>query len=187
MRKLKLAILLPTFQVAIAAILLEWGYRARLPFPPHGDELYVATSRMICLGITAPAWLLGLLLSVLPLPDVNVFLLHTSDFEFLGGVVVVWYLAGRMFDQRALGQRPQVAGMLVGTALWNLSLMIVGAGLSVPALATLRLLRQYNNPSGNIAEGILFTVWSLVLIVFPGHHLLRALRHRQSDPESITR
>jgi hypothetical protein len=184
MRTLKFSVLLPIPGLVVAVVLLEWAYRAPSPFPLRGDELYVPTPRMVCLGINAPAWPLTLLLSVLPLPGMKLFLLQTEDFEFLGGLIVVWYLAGKLLDHRAARQKLEPAGMPVGTVFWNLLLMAWGIGLFVMAMAPLRSAPRYNNPGGNITEGILFLAWSLVLIVFPALQLLRALGARQSDPES---
>jgi hypothetical protein len=187
MRKLKFAVLLPILGAIVAVVLLEWTYLAPLRFPPHGDEVYVQTPRMVCIGINAPAWPLTLLLNMLPLPGARVFVFPIDDFELLVGVIVVWYLTGSMIDDRALHQKSDLVGMAARTVLWNLLLIAWGIGLFVMAMAPLRSPRRYGNPAGNIVEGILFLAWSLVLFVFPGRHLVRVLGGRQPSPESIRR
>ena len=187
MRKLKFAVLLPILGAIVAVVLLEWAYLAPLRFPPHGDEVYVQSPRMVCIGINAPAWPLTLLLNMLPLTSVRVFVFPVDDFEFLLAVIVVWYLTGRMLDDRAVHQKSDLLGMAARTVVWNLLLIAWGIGIFVMAMAPLRSPRRYSNPAGNIVEGILFLAWSLVLFVFPGRQLMRVLGGRQPSPESIRR
>jgi hypothetical protein len=184
MRKIKLAIVLPVFQLLLAAGLLEAAYVGRPAFPPHGDELYVPTLRLICLGINAPAWVLTILLSGLPLRNVELFGLYTSDFEFLAFVAVVWFFVGKALDARATPRRPKpprTPGRIVSRA----SLVVLGLVLFVMALSSLRSPARYNNVSGNILEGILSLSWSLLLIVFSGRQLWRSPSVAGSPPESV--
>jgi len=174
MRTIKFAIVLPLFQLLLAACLLEAADAGRPAFPLHGDELYVPTLRLICLGVNAPAWVLTILLTGFPLHDVKLFRLYTSDLEFLACVALVWFFVGKALDARAASrpQPPRTPGRILSRAL----LMILGLVLFIMALSSLRSPTRYNNVSGNILGGILFLAWSLVLIVLPGRQLLRSGR-----------
>jgi len=184
MRKLKLALFLPMVQVVIAIFLLEWGYRAPSPFPRGGDELYIPTEHMICHGINAPAWQLSFLVELIPIPDVTLFHLYKGDFAFLGCVVVVWYLVGRMLDRRILHQTSAPAGTTPGKSLLNFFLVILGGWFLYSSIEALRLPGRWNNYTGNIAEGILFLAWSFVLILIPGRMLMKTLRNKSGVSET---
>jgi len=177
MRKLKLAAILPALQFIIAVSLLKW--HNRLAFPPRGDELHVSTERMICLGINGPAWLFSILLSPLPISRVGIFGLY--DIQFLIGVAALWYVVGKSLDRRSSGASVERASP--GYFLWNLFLVSLGVYFFSMALASLRSLGRYNNPVGNLIEGILFFVWSVALITFPGIKLVNALRRKQVKPQ----
>lgn len=176
MRKLKLALILPMFQVALAVLLLEWGYRVPSPFPPGGDELYVPTQRMICFGINAPAYLTGLLAGLIPIPDISLLRLHTSDFEFLVALIMIWFLAGRFLDQFLSRQTREPVRTPLGMSLLNFFLVIIGGWVLFLGLGALHAPGRWNNYTGNIAEGILFIIWSVVLILIPGRRLINTIR-----------
>ena len=171
MRTIKLAVVLPVLQFLLAAGLLEAAYAGRSPFPAHGDELYVPTSRLICLGMNAPAWVFTILLSGLPLPDLKVFRLYTSDLEFLVFVAAVWFFVGNRLDKHFARSQVPLARTSV-KVLGSVLLMIFGVVLFVMALGSLRSPEQYNNVLGNVLEGILFLAWSFLLIIWPGRQLL---------------
>jgi hypothetical protein len=184
MRKLKLALFLPMVQVVIAVFLLEWGYRAPYPFPKGGDELYVSTERLICLGINAPAFLLSFLVELIPIPDVTVFHLYTGDFAFLGCVIVVWYLVGRMVDRQILHQASAPVGTTPVKSLLNFLLVVLGGWFLYSGIEALRSPGRLNNYTGNIVQGILFLAWSFVLILIPGRALMKTLRNKSGVYET---
>src|SRR2546429_1066578 len=69
-RTIKLTVLLPTFQSAIAAAMLIWGRNTRPPV--RLDTIYLPTVTSVCFGINAPAVLVrpivALVLPLLRLP-----------------------------------------------------------------------------------------------------------------------
>jgi hypothetical protein len=173
----KLSLILPVTQVAAAVAMLEWAAHTARPFPPHGDELYVPTTRMVCMGINAPAGLFALLAQAIPMPDITAFRLYTSDFIFLAWVAIIWHLAGRALDRQiSQGTSKRAAGISV--ILWNVFLLVLGVCLFLVALSPLHWPTRYNNPTGNIVSGMLFLAWSLILIAYSGLHLIQTARRK---------
>src|SRR3954465_4075719 len=101
MRKLRLRWILPSLQVTLALLLLG---------PRGGPGNPVPTSRLICLGLNAPAMLFiyadpalwGESFDVLPR---SIGGRDTADLFLLAGVAVVWYLVGRAIDRKLLRNR----------------------------------------------------------------------------------
>jgi hypothetical protein len=181
MRKAKLAFLLPTIQVAVAVALIELGNRAPWPFPPHGDELYVPAARMVCLGINAPAWMLTLLVSVIPLPKMYAFSLRTEDFILLVGVFVVWYLIGRRLDRGGVLEICiRSRRTTLGKILVNGGLLVLSGLLLNWAIQGFRSPGRYNNPLGNLIEAAFSLAWAVALTLFSGRKLLGMIRTKRT-------
>jgi hypothetical protein len=172
-RELKLSLVLPVVQVAIAAALLEWAYRATYP---RGVELYVPTGRLICLGLNAPARLFRFAdptqwESTPAWVPRSLFGFSTDDLFLLAGVAVVWFLVGLALDHRhdldTMGGRKKALGLVVSPLLLALGgLLFYGA---------LRELGPNNNNVNAPIGGILTLMWALSLIFFPGKWLVNAI------------
>ena len=69
--------------------------------------------------------------------------------------------------------------MTVGRAVALFLVMAWGACIFFESLELFRNPGRYNNSVGNLAQGTLFLLWSLILIVFPATKLVNAIRRRQ--------
>jgi hypothetical protein len=177
----KLKLCLPTVQFVVAVAMLSWGHRVGAP--RRFDTLYVPTVSLLSFGINAPATLLAFIAELLPIRRIDrapasVFGFGIAELSFLVGVIILWYLIGRVLDRRG---RP--GGVSQGEAtVWVVSVQLLvmmwGACIFFEALESFRHPGQYNNPIGNLAEGLLFLLWSLSLIVFPAAKLVNATRRR---------
>jgi hypothetical protein len=175
----KFALLLPLLQVGLAFALWEWPLPTQMP---EGlDARFVSTPMLIGYGISAPAFLIKLL--VLPFRRQTDYLpiwigrFNIEDLIFFVGVFVLWLLVGRTLDRRmARGIRKAIG---VGRALWDLALgasgvFLFGAGLQ-------GILKPSTRTSvGLFTDAILFIVWGVVLIIIPGMELLNAIRRKYS-------
>lgn len=176
MRKLKLAFILPIIQFFLAAILVQLSYRA--PRPP-GAEYYVPTVWLICRGLNAPAQLLSALVPItwgpasewLPNPVLG---FYKGDVFFLVGVIVVWYLVGRVLDRRRTQETP--GRRRTFTALVAHPLLLATGGLlffsGLHNLGTNRL--NYPDPPW---DAYLTLTWSVTLFFFPGRGLAKTVLH----------
>jgi len=160
MRNVKLAVVLPLVQAIAAAALLCMA--GPLRGPP------VATARLICVGLNAPA----LFFSFVGIG--TVFGIDGSDLSFLVGVIVVWYLVGRTLDRRRV---PRTTGdsAMVPTVGYCFLLALGGLLFYVGLL-------NFQNPTfdnlGHRPErGILTLLWSCSLIFLSGRALVRMIRH----------
>jgi len=175
MLRFRLALLLPVLQFVLAAILLQWGYRAPVP---RGSELYVPTVRLICRGLNAPALLFRLLDPISWGSEFDwiprsVLGFDTDDVFFLLGVIIVWYFAGRSLDQRwtsGMAGRSGIATVLATCVL----LLALGGLLSLAGLHDLGPNRP-NNPGPPIGA-VLTLMWSVTLIFLSGRRLVQAIR-----------
>ena len=159
---MKLAVVLPFVQFAVAAILLRSGYR------------------QICYGLSAPALLFKFLDPVgwgptfRRLPQ-SVLGFDTDDCFFLIGVIVVWYFVGRVLDGRRKSKTSRAHGR--GTVLIVFPLLLVLGGLLFP-FGLLELIGpQHFRNAGHLHEsGLLTLTWSVSLIFVSVRGLLRAIR-----------
>jgi hypothetical protein len=174
MRKLRLALVLPIIQVAIAAILLQAAYRTRLP---RGSDA-IPDVRLICRGLNAPALVFRLPNLMAPeatwIPKLpSVFGFDVDDVYFLVGVVVVWYLLGRALDQRRSSRKE--GGSKKATAFVVYPLLLALGGLLFYGG-----LKDFGNPRspnlGSPVGAFLTLMWSVGLIVLSGRRLVRAIR-----------
>jgi hypothetical protein len=114
----------------------------------------------------------------------SLFGFGTSEISFLVGVVALWYLLGRLLDRRGSLAAPKQRRMTATRLSVQLLVMILGACLFFETLQSFRDPGRYNNPVGNLAQGILFLVWSFVLVILPGFTLANGIRRRHSSPEA---
>lgn len=173
MRKLKMAFVLPMFQVVLAAILLRWAGPA---------DFYVPTSKLICWGLNAPALLFRVQAGWGPISawvPGSILGVDTSDLFFLVGVTVVWYLVGRALDRRGVPQTEGRHAMVVNVAA-HCCLLMLGGFLFYAGL------QDFWNPNyGGFGirpeRGILMFLWSGSLIFLSGRTLVQATRRLRAS------
>jgi hypothetical protein len=183
MWKLKSKLALPIAQLMIAGALLRRGYVAYLP--KSFDTFYVPTGRLICDGINAPARLLtNFVEGLLPGQWRWSFTGSRGEiFLFFVFIAVLWYLVGAELDlhsQPKAGKehRATSAGLFFNSFLALLGILL--AVSSVINFGHVRDLGRWNNFVGNIVEGVLYWVWSLVLVMFSGVNLVNGFRNRRA-------
>jgi len=182
MRTVRLSRVLPGTQIVIAVVLTAWGNR--VPGPRY-DTLWVSTMGLICEGINAPAVPLGILGVLInrsgpTIPSIYGF--GAWDLFFLTGVVLLWFWVGRAVDHRKSRASPQ--RMPISRAGLNLVLMTYGAFIFSLALTMFRNPWILNNRVGTLTEGVLFAVWSLVLILVGTVNIGVYIRAKLLDPRS---
>jgi len=174
MRKLEFRLVLPITQLVLAVILLFWGHRVYTS--PDYHEVALPSVTLVCFGINAPALIfrvLGAWFSTWRTDQApSVMLgLGVGEWFFLVGVAVLWYLIGRWFDRRRTPESPPRSANFVSIELLlNLFIMALGGYL---LLETIRRPGQWGTSVGRIAQGLLFLVWSVILIFVPGRKLVR--------------
>lgn len=185
MMKLKFATILPIIQFAIAAILLQCGYRTHIP---RRSEMYMPTTRLICRGLNAPALLFRILNPISWGPRFDwvprsILGFDTDDVFFLLGVIVIWYLMGRALDRRGDARVGGWIGILLRFAI---SLILLGLGV-ILVLAGLHDFGpgRPNNPSFPLGA-VLTLAWAIVLIFLPARGFVLTIRGRQAQGASVT-
>jgi hypothetical protein len=96
-----------------------------------------------------------------------------GDLFFLAGVVLLWYLVGRALDRR---KSPPQGRMKISQMLLNLFVIVWGVCLFFFGLPAFQSPWRYSNRVGNLAGGILFSIWLLVLILVAGANLVNRIR-----------
>src|SRR5262245_5669312 len=166
--QLKLTWALPTGQLAVAIFLLEWGNRS------HGqkrfDTLYSATPTLICGGINAPARVLAAMASFfdrIDRPEPEIFGLPIDYIFFLTGIVILWMLVGWSLDRKRFSSTGRSAWSPLQRVLVGVPLVMVGILLFYQGVHGLLTPGRFNNYAGNVAQSLLFLLWSVVLIALP--------------------
>lgn len=171
MRTIKLSVLLPSGQFLLSLGLLLLG--RHYPDRQRGmDTPFAPTATMLCHGLTAPAEIFRHIASYLFPTKVNsepfaVFGLGLDDSAFLLGVVLVWYLVGRRLET---GKSPVGASDRTSRSVSffsNTLLVLWGVYVLVVCVSTFGSPRSSpsgGNFVGNAIEGILFLLWSLLMI-----------------------
>jgi len=186
LRKLRFSIILPPIQFLLAVAMFEWA--RRVPVPRGVDTLYFPTATMVCYGINAPAIFLKLLAFPFtrgakswPLP--SIFGYGPEELAFLVGVVILWFFVGKELDRQRLGEMASENRITPRRVLLDLLLMVFGIALFAEGLHGLHTPGKWGNYFGNIAESILFLVWSFVLIFLPGWKLIKRTRLKACGPD----
>jgi hypothetical protein len=177
--KLTFAVGLPIVQLFLALTFLRIGNSARLP--RGWDTAYTPPITFVCLGISAPASPLIYLAHLLPTAwsSASVMSLGMPQILFLFGVVVVWYITGEAIDHRRISSI--WAATTVGNVLVNVVMFGLGAILTIGGIAAIRQGIQpqpYKDAMGYYVGGILFLIWSCVLVLRPLLALGGAIRSR---------
>jgi len=169
--KLRLALILPVAQVIIAGVLEFYA-----PSPDLEKPLPLVTQ--ICWGVNAPAlFVRGLGSRILDFVLPVGHAIPTNELCFLGGVALVWSLAGRALDRRIAGLPVAPLGRKGFVVLG--SLLLLGLDLGMNALAMqMRLV-------GRTPWTLLVGAWAVILIVGSVRGL--AARIRNSQPGNGTR
>ncbi len=169
MRKVRLAVVLPIVQFAAAAILLQWA--RRVPVPP-GSAFYVPNVRLICDGLNAPALLFGAL-AIFGSYTSSFLGFPTSDLLFLVGVIIVWYIVGRVLDRRRNSKAAPQRGIATALVMYPLLLML---GSLLLFLGVYGLGPHRPNIADPPVGAFLTLMWSGTLIFLSGRGLVRAIR-----------
>ena len=162
--QLRWQIVLPLLHLGIALALSI----APLTSPVAYDTIFIPTAIMVRDGLNAPALFLRALVPALGLhkydqQPAKLAGVSYSDLFFLLGVIVVWHLVGRSIDARQAGTHCIRSRTM--TVVRSLCLVLVGVVLLwVGALPGLVQWGRYNNPTGNLASGVLHLSWSMFLL-----------------------
>ena len=180
LRKLKFSIALPSLQLVLALSLWSWPVK----LPKGFDTLYFSTPWLIARGINGPALPVGSLGTLFYRTDhtpPSLFGFGPEELCFFVGIVVLWFVVGRELDLRQDSALLQRRSSLWRTALCLLS-GFIGIVLLIGGFELVYYHHWYNNHVGDVAEGILFLLWSLALIGFPVLSVSKEIRwkHRHS-------
>ena len=180
---MKLAYVLPPVQVVLAGTFIQWGLHSH---PPPGlDTFWAATPTLICYGINVPAYRLSWMLDSLLYrdrfrPELPGF--YFSDWLFLIGVAILWYLIGTKIDTRTKEKSR------TGKIFWNLLAALYGFNLLIVICLHNVIFtdpRTGTGGDGNFLGDLIFQglwfIWSLALIIVPGRELA-GLRRKPSHP-----
>ena len=182
MHKLKLAVALPCIQFALATALLYFEGPSGVPRP---------IAKLVCDGLTAPAYLLAKLIylsldAALDVIQIGsawrtrvIYGFSLEDIFFLAGVIVVWWLVGRAIDRRAF-PKPESRSRTALT--WHALLLALGGLLFYASLNDYMYPIFFSIPRLSY-RGILTFVWACSLIYISGRGLARAIR--PSSRESV--
>lgn len=177
MRKLRLAALLPIFQVVLAAILLQWAV------PPN---FYWSEPVLICQGLNAPALLFVALTRWPPIAELaggRVRGTSINDIFFLLGVVVVWYFVGRALDRKRGSRQQKQSGAPKSVAAYLVILAAAGILLYLALL-------DFQNPNFDSwhhfpERAVLTLAWSTTLAFISARGLLTIIRSRRAKIDSV--
>lgn len=176
--QLRLWWILPTLQLIVALLLLQWG-RQLEGGQGRFDTLYVPTPALVCKGINAPATALAGMAFFFDRVDHQrpTILGSTLDYPlFLIGVLILWYLVGKALDSwRSTGETP-LAWTWPRLVFFGGPLAVLGALFLYEGLQGFRDPWRWNNRTGNIMHSVLVLLWSIVLIGVPGLKLIQRLR-----------
>ncbi len=183
--KLRLSWILPLVQLPLAISLLAWGEHSAHSaevIKKRYDTLYAATPTLICGAINAPARLIAVTSVFFDRFDraPPTMVGFTLDYVFfMIGVLVLWYLVGRAFDNRQLSHNPRRAAW-TATKLFFVGgpSALLGSLYFYGSLQGFRSPGRWNNQIGNIAQSVLLLIWSLVLLGLPVLKLTQRLRLR---------
>jgi hypothetical protein len=179
--KLRLSWILPLVQLPLAIFLLEWGEHSAQSadvIRMRYDTLYFATPTLICGGINAPARFLAATSRLFDRVDhaqPTIAGLTLDYVFFMIGVLILWYLVGRALDNRQLGRS---AWSITKLLLAGGPLALLGSLFFYNGLQGFLTPSRWNNQIGNIAQSLLFMLWSLVFLAVPALKIAQRLRLR---------
>jgi len=142
------------------------------------DTLYFATPTLICGGINAPARFLAATSRLFDRVDhaqPTIAGLTLDYVFFMIGVLILWYLVGRALDNRQLGRS---AWSITKQLLAGGPLALLGSLFFYNGLQGFLTPSRWNNQIGNIAQSLLFMLWSLVFLAVPALKIAQRLRLR---------
>jgi hypothetical protein len=174
---MKITLLLPICQTALACALLIWGRHVQPPM--QLDTLYKPTVTSVCFGVNAPAVLLrpfiALLLPPLRLPFPPwANRLALDEIPFLFFVAVLWYLIGKRLaslNQPSSDAAQGHPGLKLATYIGAVAVAVF---LSYFGIDSLLHPGRWNNPLGNRIEGSLDVAWAFALLIWSLKNVLRA-------------
>jgi hypothetical protein len=185
MPKIRFAIILPIFMLCAAFAVARWEHQVQADVPTKREYPLNPTATLVYNGINAPAMIFSkLCVELFPIYRVDrtpaSFVgLGVEECLFLFGVVVLWSVVGLALDRRRCPN-----GLLhrttSGRVLFRLFLVALGTLLFYTGLIPLRNPRNSTNPLGNVMEGLLFLVWSLVLALPAGLAVFKKVTCRSS-------
>lgn len=184
-RKLKFSVALPLIQLGIAALLLTPAMRDT---GGRGlDTPYADTAVIIYHGLNAPALLFRALRFIIPRElTFSLYGFGPDEFLLLAGVIVLWFAVGRALESYGSSgtRHSQTHTARALSILLYVSLTLWGASLAYMGVNSILHPGRWNNALGNITEGILFLLWSIVLISASSLRLMALLRGGAGKPIS---
>ncbi len=186
MPKGRFALALPIVQVLIAGILIHFG--REIPVPKDIDTPYSPAIFQVCKGINAPAQLFTLaLVEVIRAfradcgSSPTILGTRLDEVLFFVNVFLLWFTCGWIIDQRRIRpRRPPVWGATIGV-LFSLSVIVLGIFLFLVGVFPAWNPRDFQ-PGGR-TMGLLFLLWSVVLITSSVSRLVRLARVRNPERE----
>ena len=180
--RVRLSLLLPPAQLALAVAMWEWARRTPVP-----EGLYSPTVDLVSKGINGPA----LLCKILTLPfqqtpnwPPSILGLTADEFLFFVGVVITWYLVGRALDRYVHSKGSGLTRLTAGQATTSLLSMLLGIFMFLGTLTCFSNPDQQNNPIGYSALGVLLLVWSVFLVGVPTLRFAKRILGRATTPSS---
>jgi hypothetical protein len=159
-------LMLPLIQLLLAAALLRYG--RTVPDPMQLDTMYVPTVTLVCYGINAPVLLIRPVIGVLAGAGAarrTAFGFGLDEILFLIGVALLWYIVARRLATYLSPEAiDRARGPLVNRSLWVVLDLFAGILLLFFGIELMRSLGKWNNPTGNLAESLLFILWGAALL-----------------------
>jgi hypothetical protein len=156
--KLKLSWVLPLVQLPLAIFLLEWGQHSANGIQRRYDTLYAATPTLICGGINEPARVLARTSIFFDRVDharPTIFGFILDYVFFMIGIVILWYVVGRTFDNFRLSHNPHATWTTTKLCLLGGPLALLGSLCFYVSLQGFLTPWRWNNQIGNIVQSAL--------------------------------
>ena len=183
MRKLKLALVLPAFQLLISAFLIKWGETVSLRLGLLNSPL--GNLKDLWEDLNAPGLLfryIELLLSPAKWIPHRFLGVQTDTVLFLLGVAVLWYCVGRKFDGPIFQHSRFQLKIPARKLLFSLFLLLWGVRLGLFAIEFISSSDSQNHhrPS-DITNGSIFVIWSLILVIVGAREFGTSVRARPTS------
>lgn len=176
MRKLRFAIALPLLQLSIAWLLLVW---------PSEFSPYLGDTRAFCYAINAPIMvLLAPVYYMGPIRGLPRYILgvRSDHLMVLAAVAILWVLVGLGLDHYFRQPAPRQKLLTLRATLVDSILVACGIWLffSVGMDWILRTDSEGQHSPFDLIDGTIAVAWSLILVIWSGRRLFRAIRQRRS-------